>query len=257
MGNFTKKVTLLFWGLCIVFTTVNSAHGQSGLRWYVTGGIGGTGLRDFSSTFGDLDYNVVESNASLSYKLESKPSVLINGGAGMSGKFGNSGMLGWDAGLNIRSAGFKLTPELIEKTGDLSSFFQDLVPEFGRTKEFRYWALHLPISLTYLPFEHVGFKVGADLYYQVSSNITNNQIPFGALGEAMGLTTHYIPRYGHPFQVGAHVGVFAPISDRLRLDLDVFSDLTSRLKVSPANPSASDFNFREMGIRLNTRYYLK
>lgn len=257
MGNFTKLITWSLWMLCVVLTVVHTAHGQSRPKLYITAGIGGTGLRDFSTTFGDLQYNVIESNASLSYKLDSRPSVLINGGAGLSGSFDENRMLGWDVGLNMRSAGFKVIPELIEQTGELSSFFKDLLPEFGRTKEFRYLALHLPVSLTYLPFEHIGFKVGADLYYQMSSNITKNQIPFGALGETMGLTTHYIPKYEHPFQVAAHVGVFAPINDRLRVDLDFFSDITSRLKVSPANPSASDFNFREMGARLNTRYYLK
>lgn len=257
MGNFTNQMTLSILMVCICVVFTNKGYGQARPKWYVTAGVGGTGLRDFSTTFGDLQYDVTESNASLSYKLDSRPSFLINGGGGLSGTFGESGMLGWDVGLNIRSAGFKLTPELIEQTGELSSFYQDLVPEFGKTKEFRYWALHLPVSLTYLPFEHIGFKVGADLYYQLSSNITSDQIPYGQLGETMGLTTHYIPKYGRPFQAAAHVGVFAPINDRLRVDLDFFSDITPRLKVTPANPGIPDFNFREMGVRLNTRYYLK
>ncbi|MBL1408132.1 hypothetical protein [Sphingobacterium faecale] len=257
MKNFTKRMTLSWLALCINLIIYNEGYGQTKPKWYVVGGAGATALRDFSTTFGDLQYDVTESNASLSYKLESRPSFLINGGAGLSGTFVDNGTLGWDIGLNLRSAGFKLTPELLEQKGELSDFYNDMLPEFGKTKEFRYFAVHLPVSFTYLPFEHVGFKVGADLYYQFSSNITNDQIPFGVLGETMGLTTHYIPKYGRPFQAGAHVGVFAPINDRLRVDLDFFTDITPRLKIRPANPGVSDFNFREMGVRLNTRYYLK
>lgn len=251
-----RILTTLFFLILLLFSTAGLfAQGTS--RWYLTGGLGATALRDFNTTFGDLQYSAVEKDASLNYKLDSKPSILVNGGAGLSGSFSEHSMLGWDIGLNVRSGGFKLTPELIDQQGRLSDFYQSVLPEFGKTKDFRYLALHLPASITYLPFEFVGFKMGADLYYQFSSNITNNDIPYGALGETMGFTTHYIPKYQHPFHIGAHVGVFAPVNDRLRLDLDFFTDLTPRLKVTPASPGLPVFNFREMGARLNTRYYLK
>jgi|GEM_PF-1534804 len=257
MGIFTQWKLLVVLSLLTFFLLPQLAKSQQKPTWYVTAGAGATALRDFNSTFSDLQYGVRETDASIDYKLNSKPDFLINGGVGLSGTFQPNGMLGWDVGLNIRSGGFRLTPELLEQKGQLSDFYQQMLPEFGQTKKFRYWAMHLPVSLTYLPFEYVGFKIGADLYYQFSSNITDSQLPYGELGETMGFTTHYAPQYQHPFQVGAHVGVFAPVNERLRLDLDFFTDISPRLKVSPANPASSKNNFREMGVRLNTRYYLK
>lgn len=257
MRNFINRIKLSLLVFCISLTIANKAYAQNKPRWYVTTGVGATALRDFSSTFSDLQYSIRESDAALDYRLDSKPGILINGGAGLSGTFSESGMLGWEVGLNVRSGGFRLTPELIDQQGVLSDFYQKMLPELGQTKNFRYWALHLPLSITYLPFEHVGFKLGADLYYQFSSNSTTNQLPYGKLGETMGLTTHYAPKYQHPFQMGAHVGLFAPINERLRIDLDFFTDIAPRLKVTPASPGRSRYNFREMGARLNTRYYLK
>ncbi|WP_312134627.1 hypothetical protein [Sphingobacterium sp.] len=233
----------------------NLASAQNKPKWYVSAGAGATTVRGFNTSFADLQYSVREADASIDYQLNSKPGFLINGGVGLSGTFEQDGIIGWDVGLNVQSAGFGLTAELLDRKGELSSFYRDMLPEFGKTKNFRYWALHMPVSITYLPFEYIGFKVGADLYYQFSSNITDSEFPYGSLGRAMGLS-YYTAKYQHPFQLGAHIGVFAPINEQLRIDLDAFTDITPRLNISPAT-SKDDFKFREMGVRLNTRYYLK
>lgn len=252
-----KRNRCLLTLLCsaVLLFSADNVLAQNKPRWYITAGAGATVVRDFNSTFADLQYSVRETDASIDYRLNSKPAFLINGGAGLSGTFETDGILGWDVGLNVRSAGFGITPELLDQKGELSSIYHEMLPEFGKTKNFRYWALHMPVSITYLPFEYVGFKLGADLYYQFSSNITDSEFPYGRLGQAMGLS-YYSPKYQHPFQLGAHVGVFAPVNERLRIDLDFFTDIMPRLKISPATPSA-DYKFREMGARLSTRYYLK
>lgn len=242
--------------LTIVSLPTNKTIAQNKPKWYVTAGAGVTALRDFNSTFKDLQYSIMGTDASIDYRLNSKPDFLINGGFGLSGTFQQNGILGWNVGLNMRSGGFQLTPELLEKKGLLPYFYHSMLPEFGKTKKFRYWAMHIPVTLTYLPFQYVGFTLGADLYYQFSSNITDSQLPHGKLGETMGFTTFHAPKYQHPFQVGAHVGIFAPINERLRLDLDFFTDISPRLKVSSVNRDNST-NFREMGVKLNMRYYLK
>jgi len=255
MKNLRNSNSLILLLSAIGLLSSNLASAQNKPKWYVTAGAGATTVRGFNTTFSDLQYSVRETNASIDYQLNSKPSFLINGGAGLSGTFEKNGILGWDVGLNVRSAGFGLTPELLDRKGELSDFYRDMLPEFGKTKNFRYWALHMPVSITYLPFEYVGFKVGADLYYQFSSNITDKEFPYGRLGTAMGFS-HYTPKYQNPFQLGAHIGVFAPINERLRIDLEAFTDITPRLNINPVIPK-DDFNFREMGLRLNTRYYLK
>lgn len=255
MKNLRNSCLLVLLLSAIGLLSSNLASAQNKPKWYVTAGAGATTVRGFNTTFGDLQYSVREADASIDYQLNSMPGFLINGGAGLSGTFEQGGLIGWDVGLNVRSAGFGLTPELLDRKGELSDFYRDMLPEFGKTKNFRYWALHMPVSITYLPFEYVGFKVGADLYYQFSSNITDSEFPYGRLGRAMGFS-HYTPKYQHPFQLGAHIGVFAPINERLRIDLDAFTDITPRLNINPATPK-DDFKFREMGIRLNTRYYLR
>ncbi|GHE23067.1 hypothetical protein [Sphingobacterium griseoflavum] len=253
-----KKYYPLVLSIIASLLTAGLSFAQKKLNWYVTAGAGATAMRGFNSSFSDLQYDVRTEDASIWYGLNSKPDYLLHTGIGVSGTFQESGLLGWDVGLNIRSAGFRLTPELVEQTGELPNIYSEMLPEFGKTRRFRYWALHMPISINYLPFQYVGFTAGADLYYQFSPNITDDQPPYyGRLGQAMGLA-FYTPEYQHPFQAGAHVGVFVPINEKCRLDLDFFTDITPRLEISRVGSSSvSDSKFREMGIRLNTRYYLK
>lgn len=240
----------------ILLLATKTGFAQQKPKWYVTAGAGGADLRNFGSSFRDLQYTVRENNAMIDYGLHSKVDYLFGAGVGLSGTFDEEGILGWDVGMNFRSGGFRLTPEVYEQEGELSDFYRQMLPEFGKTQSFRYWALHMPASINYLPFEYIGFTIGLDLYYQTSSNITDDEYPYGKLGRTMGVS-YYTPKYRHPFQLGAHIGVFAPINERIRVDLEFFTDITPRLKVESPHEASYDYNFREMGMRLNTRYFLK
>src|SRR5690606_392450 len=119
LGN-SILLTLLLSAIGLLFCSLVSAQNKP--KWYVTAGAGATTVRDFNATFSDLQYSVQEADASIDYQLKSKPGFLINGGAGFSGTFQQDGLLGWDVGLNVRSAGFGLTPELLDRKGELSDF---------------------------------------------------------------------------------------------------------------------------------------
>lgn len=244
--------------LSIIFTVLSAdkSFAQKKFDWHVNFGVGMTDMRDFNHTLTDLQYgwgNPGDGNPYIDYRLESKPDYLISAGMGLSGSFGQDGLLGWDAGLNIRTGGFRFTANVRESEGELDDFVLGLLPEFDKTQSFRYWGLHVPLSLNYIPFEIIGFTIGGDLYYQLSSTPTDTELPHGPLGPAMGFSSVYTPRYQHPFQFGAHVGVYAPIGEKLRLDLQFITDLSPRLTV---DRRSYDLKFREMGLLLNARYTL-
>lgn len=243
----------------LVFLLIPSTlvFAQKKPRWYVSLGAGGTEMRNFTTTFKDIQNSTILGTASIDYQFISKPDFLVDGGVGLSGTFQDQSLWGWEIGLNVRSSGFRLTPELLDKTGVFPDSYERSLPEFGKTKRFRYWALHVPVSITYLPFEYVGFTLGADLYYQFSTNITSKESPYGLLGQAMGISEEYAPQYKHPFQFGAHAGIFAPINDRLRIDINFLTDITPRLSVGHTNLASTNYKFREMGLKFNTRYNLK
>src|SRR5690625_7959276 len=97
----------------------------------------------------------------------------MNVGVGVHGDFNGDGLLGWDAGLNLRSGGFRLIANLFEKEGEFNSqTIKDNMPEFGKWERFQYFAVHMPLSLNYIPFEHIGFTFGVDMHVQLSANPT-------------------------------------------------------------------------------------
>ncbi|WP_207795686.1 hypothetical protein [Sphingobacterium haloxyli] len=241
--------------LSVVFTLfgTQASIAQKKLNWHANFGVGMTDMRNFNTTFNDLQYGIREDDASIEYKVNSKPDYLISAGMGVSGSFRREGILGWDAGLNIRTGGFRVTANALESEGELSDFFREMLPDFGKTESFRYWALHVPFSLNYRPFEIIGFTFGGDLYYQLSSSPTDADFPHGRLGRHMGFSPLNTPKYQHPFQLGGHIGIYAPIGEKLRLDVQFVTDLSPRLTV---DRTISEFKFREMGLMLNVQYKL-
>lgn len=244
-----KSTFIVFAGL-LLFSTASKA--QTNLKWHLNLGTGLTDMRNFNTSFNELRYEMVGSgnnDASISFQMESKPAVLFNVGGGLSGVFGQNEMVGWDIGANIRTAGFRLKANLLESHGELDDFYKEALPEFNTIDNFRYWALHIPISLNYIPFEVIGFTIGGDLYYQFSKNPTASH-PSGKLNQQM---VFFPPSYKHPFQLGTHIGVFAPISQKIRLDLQFMTDISPRLSV---DMTSDNLKFREMGLMINVKYSL-
>lgn len=256
MKNFIKKKSFLLLALIFSLFYTDKSFAQKKIEWHSSFGVGVTDVRNFNHTLTDLQYSWGNQSdgAFIDYRLHSKPEYLVSAGIGLSGSFEKDGILGWDAGLNIRTAGFGLRANVVELEGELDDFVLGILPKFDRTKSFRYWALHVPISLNYMPFEIIGFTVGGDLYYQVSSSPTDTEFPHGPLGQAMGFSSMNTPRYQHPFQIGGHIGIFSPIGEKVRLDLQLVTDLSPRLTVE--HPTGSELKFREAGLMLNVRYNL-
>lgn len=231
------------------------------IKWHAVLGGGLTDMRDFRDGmdgtrygFADLDGN------SGAFRLINKSDYMISGGIGASGLFRKEGILGWDAQFRVRSGGFKIfiDSDVQKKTGE-----SDLdVPEtqFGETKAFRYWSLHLPLSLTYMPFEVVGFNIGADLHYQLSSDPSQQKNEkFSDLDLHLGKSPFPSNAvYKHPFNLGAHIGVFVPINDRIRIDAQVFTDLSNRLRFQREQSvnRPDDNQYREMGVSISVAYRL-
>lgn len=245
--------------LAILFTASglgagSQSYAQKKINWFATVGVGATDVRNFGSTLSDFSVSLQSESSSVSYQLSSAPNFLISGGLGVSGDLQKDGLLTWDAGLNIRTAGFKVKANLYELNGDLGQAINDNLPTvFDQWRNHRYWAAHVPLSINYLPFEVVGFTLGADLYYQFSDSPTTDTFPHGKLGQSMGFSSLKTPKYQHPLQFGGHIGVFVPIGEKLRLDLQFQTDVVSRLKVSEMG---TEMNYREMGLMLNARYNL-
>lgn len=254
MKTFPYSAILQIGIILLTSSGVKKSFGQDKLDWHINLGAGITSMRNFNNGFHDLQYQMTETNGSIHYEINEKPDMLLNGGIGISGTFRNNTILAWETGLNIRTAGFRITPSVLDSNGELTPFIRDLLPKFGETKSFRYWALHIPISLNYMPFELVGFHVGGDLYYQLSSNPTDEQFPYGKLGQAMGFSSLNTPDYQHPFQFGGHIGIFAPIGEKVRLDLQLIADINPRLTVKQVSET---LKFREIGIVVNAKYKLK
>lgn len=231
---------------------MGNAFAQNKINWHASFGAGLTDMRDFAYKFTDLQmdmYNLGEDNASFFLEMQSKAAPLLSAGIGLSGSFAPESILGWDAGLNIRTAGFGLKGNLLESQGKLEGFYKDMLPDVDKTHNFRYWALHLPVSLNYTPFETVGFTIGADLYYQFTPSPARDH-PYGPLNRQM---LFFPPTYQHPFQFGGHLGVFAPIGEKIRIDLQFLTDISPRMKI---DHTTSGVQFREMGLMLNLQYKL-
>lgn len=254
MQGYHKLLVLLF--TIVLLFEPRCAFAQKKLNWYTTVGMGMTNIRNFNTHLNDIDFSKNANDAYISYRVTSKPNYMLSVGIGVSGHFSKERIFGWDAGLNIRSAGFRLSASLQESQGELPDVLKETLPEFGKTKGFRYWSLHLPFSIHYNPFQIVGFTIGADIYYQTTASLTESEYPHGQIGQGLGFSHSYTPKYRHPFQVGGHIGVFAPLGEKLRLDMLLNTDIASRLNVSPSNKARSDWKFREMGLSLNARYYL-
>lgn len=253
-----KKTTLslpLGWlSLLICLCNVKVTQAQQHLNWHLNFGTGLTSMRNFSYSFEDLNYQLKSSDEPYTYKIKEKPAVLLQAGLSLSGDFNKNKLLGWETGLNLRTAGFRISPTRLETTGELPSVYEGIMPDFDQIKSFRYWALHVPLSLNYRPFGIVGFSLGGDLYYQLSANITRDEFPHGKLGKAMGNASIHSPKYRHPFHFGGHVGFFAAINEKVRLDAQLTSDFTPRLRIDKQN--ISNIQLRELGLVVNLKYKL-
>ncbi|TYR37474.1 hypothetical protein FXV77_05570 [Sphingobacterium phlebotomi] len=247
---------ILFSLITVLLFATKLAFSQKKIDWYATAGLGITSMRNFSSRIADLDFSTYAGDAYIAYRVKENPNYMVSAGIGVSGDFNEDGIFGWDAGLNLRSAGFSLTANLQESKGELPDFLQESLPEFGKTKSFQYLSLHVPISINYNPFKVVGLTFGADIYFQTTDRLTEREYPYGQIGRSLGFSHSYKPEYRHPFQVGGHVGIFAPLGKKVRIDITLNSDIVSRLNVSYSNPAVSDWKFRELGLALNARYYL-
>lgn len=230
----------------LLFSMFGFAQQKNGYA-VVTGGI--TNLRSFSSSLYDAaGYSINDQNGNqIDYKLRSEKIPLYGVGLGFNSQIGHNGRFSWDVQANIRSAGYQIqVVPLLEQHLDFIS--DGYLPQFGSKSTYRYWAVHVPISIDYQPFDWVGFKVGVDVHYQLSENPASNN--HGSLRQQLG-TAHELS-YQYPVNFGTHVGIFIPAGDQLRFDVQAFSDLSSRLSLlrSPTN------QFREMGVSVSLRYSL-
>lgn len=253
-----KSIIILLTSSLVFFLT--NVQAQE-IKWHAV--LGG-GLTDMSTFGGGMDgtgYSFVDSDGrSGTFTLRNKSDYMISGGIGASGLFRKEGILGWDAQFRIRSGGFKIfiDSDVQKKTEEPDFNFPET--QFGETKAFRNWSLHLPLSITYLPFEVVGFNIGVDLYYQLSSDPSEQKNGnFSELDLHLGKSSvPFDAVYNHPFNLGAHIGVFAPIGDRIRIDAKVFTDLANRLRFQrERNVNRPDDNqYREMGLSISVAYKL-
>ncbi|MBK1440597.1 hypothetical protein JHJ32_11420 [Parapedobacter sp. ISTM3] len=237
-----------------LFAAPFSSFGQQPVVWSVSIGSGITDMRNLGYTMDDFVYSLPgNEEEAMPFRYVNKPIALGMAGVAVNGNFRRSNLFGWETGLAIRTGGFSIWNDnfrqlIPENPND------PLLPRLGATKTFRYWALHLPLSLTYKPFDVVGFKVGMDVYYQLSGDFDagdNGQAP---LERHMG--SHLTTSYRHPFNLGAHLGAYFPIGEHFRIDGGFFADVSPRVTFQPpSNTNSSGYDkFREMGFFLSFRY---
>jgi len=246
--------------LLLILGVYGNTFAQNNIKWYVVAGGGVTDMRNFSAKMEDFGYAYSSENSpNVRYRFKSKPILSTNVGLGVSGPMTKHGTLEWDAQLNLRTAGFRI---YVEHHKDLSAPFDPSdsgLPRLGETETFRSWSLHLPLSIAIRSFEAFGFSIGADLLYQLSANPAEpgtDKQHMSRLQSHLGSIPSYA--YRHPLNIGAHVGVFVPISERMQIDAKVYTDVLTRLRfgyTQGAN-SSNDKVFREMGLSLNFRYKL-
>lgn len=232
---------------------------QEGVKVEVLVGAGAGNMRDFKDRLSDIHYQVesTDGTSPLRYEVRSTADYFLNAGIQLSDYFNDDQIFGWQMGLNVRTGGFRVSANPVQGQELQNNSTTPQLPDFEKTKSYRYTSLHVPISLVYKPFDKVGFIVGPDIYYQLTKSPTerNNMDPHGELGQGMGLSNINTPNYKHPWQFGMHLGAFMQVNRDLRLEGLLFSDLVPRLQVS--SNKGTTFNFREMGAMMNMNYRLR
>lgn len=179
---------------------------------------------------------------------------LVSAGVGLTGKIDRDRLFEWDVQAKVKTAGYQLqVVPILEQ--NLENIPAGHLPQLGSKSTYRYWAVHVPISVNYHPFTMLGFKIGADLQYEFSDNPASNVN--SGLREQLGIS-HELS-YQYPINLGAHVGFFVPFGNLLRVDVQAFSDLTNRLALrrDRGYQGSNDPEFREMGMSLSLRYRFK
>lgn len=262
MNNTNNKLKLLI-SAFFLLGMIGNIHAQDPIKWYVVAGSGVADMRNFTYSMKDFGYNnisvdnnnEIQEDKSVSYRFKNKPILLGSAGIGASGVFSKESIVGWDAQLNLRTSGFKI---LVANESVSNIIPEDpFLPQIGKTELFRSWSLHLPLSITLLPFEVVGFTIGADVLYELTKNPAapdkQNRSP---LTRHLGSTRDY--SYAHPFTVGAHLGIFVPINKHMQVDATVFTDVAPRLRFqrNAGINDRMDTKFREMALAISIKYNL-
>ncbi|SEL44402.1 hypothetical protein [Parapedobacter koreensis] len=254
-----KKALALRFGLLMIslWAGALSSFGQQPVVWSVSLGSGITDMRNFGYGMDEFVYDLPGSDEeAMPFRYINNPIALGTAGIAVNGMFKRPSIFGWEAGLNIRTGGFKISNDnprqlVPENPND------PLLPRLGATETFRYWALHVPLSLTYKPFDVVGFKAGVDFYYQLSGDPSD-----GGDGSQSPLEMHMgnllSASYKYPFNLGGHLGAYFPVGDSFRVDGGFFADIPTRMKFqAPSGTNSSGYDaFREMGFFLSIRYNL-
>jgi len=239
--------------MMLVFTllTIEASFAQPTLRYYTILGVGLSSPRGLNSSLNDVSHTIVEGDSYLTYRLDEVSGPLIRFGVGLEGEFSPESSFGWDAGLYVRSSSFRMGANVT--SSNEAEVFSDafFLPDFGGLKTFRYWAVELPLAINYRIFDWIGATAGIDLRYQISSNISNR----GKLEKTVGYLNTV--SYRHRFQAGANAGLYSPITNKLRVDVKYFSDVLPQLELQSVGARRDNWEFREMGFALNTRYYFR
>lgn len=260
MNAFSKifKTTI---ALLITLIVIPDSLAQDKLDWYLTAGTGATNIQNFTYKMKDFGYAYSsQQSPNVRFTYNAKPIFSASAGFGVSGAIPNSKTLRWDARINLRTSGYSI---YVEHHKDLSAPFDPSdpgLPQLGETKTFRSWSLHLPLSMTFHPIPEIGFSLGTDLRYDLSANPAtqgSDKPGFSRLQNHLGTIQSYA--YTHPFILGAHVGMFVPISGRMEVGAEFYTDVLARLRFRSAMDTNSDSDkvFREMGVNASFRYKLK
>lgn len=209
------------------------------VRWAVESGVG---YSDLEVPFSSRNY----------YELL-KGNFLVEIGTSLSGSIEKDGMLGWQLKLMMQYDGFRSIPRDIDAIQeDMDGWIivhdnQDYPRDYNNIFEQRNWSLNVPVSLTFNAFEVVGLLAGADFHLTLNRFDKANQWKINSRGD---LTPEF--KY---FNIGAHLGLFIPVNDRLRIDLRVFSDVKPRLGYF-GESGGSIRDYRRVGTALNVSYTL-
>lgn len=225
-------IFLFIWGL---------PESRAQFRWDLVVGGGYSDLEIPFSGFGNME--LLRGSAS------------AKAGTSISGSFREEGRAGWQIGLQLQNTGFRSIPIDWEKAKEISgddpvtvTDRSDFPRDYSRTYRKRNWELIAPVSLTLDVFHPVQLLIGADFDYMLSTFPEKDKFKINFEG-------NLDPRF-KALNVAGHLGLFADINPRLRLQGKIFSDITPRLNYyrGSTEDEIIEKGYRRIGFSIEAHY---
>lgn len=190
-----------------------------------------------------------------------RPGSLMQVGASVSSRFRKEGMLSWEAQLLIRRSTLRSVPidfDKVEYTdiptsdGGVIRMYSSPYPrDYSNVYRWHYWSVNVPVSLNFQVFGPVGWKIGGNANFLLSEFPEEDKLKIN--GGVANLGTKF-----DSFNWQGHIGIFASLGPKIRLEALAFSDFKPRLTHGeyfldgrPVQPE-----YRGMGMSLNVLYRL-